>query len=292
MSILSKRRGSDDRPASEPLVTHISAERTVSMRFYLRELLARRDLIRVLVGRELKSQYEMNIVGFTWWLLEPASLTMVYVLVVQVIFDKGKPGYPLLVLCALLAYKWLASALIGSMNTVRGHANLITDVYFPRALLPLVEVVVGLAHFLVGLCIIPILMVAYRHDIAGASWQLLWMPLIVFVEFVLILGLAYPMTVWGLRFRNLSNLSANLFRIWFYLTPGIWELSDIADRPNFVLLVKLNPLTGIFVSLKNVILHAQRPDWELGWSFLCGLLFIALGARYFIKREAQFGKQV
>jgi ABC-type polysaccharide/polyol phosphate export permease len=269
-------------------VRKASAKRQVTARAYLRELWTRKDLIRVLASRELKSQYEMNVIGFAWWLAEPLTLTLIYVIVIDFILGSSEPAFPLFVLCALLPFKWFASGLTGSMGTVRLNGQLVTDVYFPRALLPLVENVVGLAHFGIGLAIIPIFMGVYG---IAPTIHLLWLPLVMLAQFVLILAFAYPLSVWGLYYRNVQNLSGNILRLWFYLSPGIWSLDRI-DKPWIVNIVKLNPLTGLFTSYRGAILKGHAPGWDLAYSFGLGVVVLVWGFRYFIRREAQFGKLV
>lgn len=274
-----------------PIETVISARQHVSLRFYLRELWDRRSLVGVLAGRELKSKYEMNVVGFAWWLLEPLSLTLVYVVVVSLIFRAGTRDipYPLFVVIALLPYKWLASSLIGSMNVVRTNANLVTDVYFPRALLPITETVVGLAHFCVGLAVIPIFMIAYK---VPTSWHLVFLPLVMATEFVLVLGIGYLLAVWGLIFRNLPGLTAQLLRLWFYLSPGLWDMSRVRV-PWHRTLVELNPLTGIFLGYRNALIaRHSAPWWTLAYSAGFGVVALLVGFWYFRRKEANFGKAI
>lgn len=272
----------------QAIVTRISAKRVVSPRFYLRELWDRRSLIAMLTGRQLKSNYEMTVVGFAWWLLEPLSLTLVYVVIVQFIFDQVIPAYPLFVLIALLPYKWLAQSLTSAMGTVRSHGSLVADVYFPRAVLPITECVVGLAHFGVGLAVVPIFMAVYG---IGPTWHLVFLPLVLLVQLVFTLGLAYPLAVWGLNYRNLQGLTGNLLRLWFYLSPSIWQL-DRVDDPALITLIKLNPFTGLLESYRGAILTHHAPGWELAWTAAVGMVAVVAGGRYFMRREAQFGKQI
>ncbi|MFA5891130.1 MAG: hypothetical protein WDA27_09305 [Actinomycetota bacterium] len=267
-----------------------TARSVAGYRHYVRELWQRRSLIRVLAGRELKSSYEMNVVGFAWWLMEPLSLTAVYYFLINVL--RGGTSTPraqvLQVLVAVLPYKWLASSLIGSMGVVRANSNLVTDLYFPRALLPITEIAVGLAHFLVGLLVIPLFMIALG---IAPSWSILALPLVVFVQSVLILGLAYPMSVWGLNYRNLPGLTVNLLRLWFYLSPGLYTLDSLhvewARR-----LMHLNPLTGLFESYRGAVVTGSIPVWDLLYSFVFGGIFVVAGGFYFTRREPHFGKML
>lgn len=272
--------------------TVIGARTRVPARRYLAEAWQRKDLVRVLAGRELKSNYEMNIIGFAWWLLEPLSLTAVYYIFMEIISTGSthEPNRILFILISLLSFKWLQSALIGAMGAVRANANLITDLYFPRALLPITEVSVGLVHYLVGLLVIPILMVILG---VTPSWHIVFLPLVMAVQFLLALGLSYPMSVWGLNYRNLPGLTSNLLRLWFYLSPGIWALSRLDEgHPVAKRLVGFNPLTGLFESYRGAIFTRHAPGWELAFTAAFGLVAAIIGGAYFMRREAQFGKQL
>lgn len=280
-----------------PIITKISAGQTASVPRYVREAWNRRSLVLVLTGRELKSTYEMNLVGFTWWLLEPLSLTLVYVVLFSYILKTDEPAYPLFVLIALLSFKWLSSALIGAMSTVRKNATLVTDLYFPRALLPFSEVVTELAHFMIGLVIVPFFMIPYKIT---PSLDLLYLPLVIVIQFVLTLGIAYPLSAWGVNYRNLPGLVGNLLRLWLYLSPALWSLETRVSNPTHRFLVRLNPLTGVFQSYRGAIglkpsgttvTHAA-PTWDLAYSALFGVVALALGGWYFIRRESQFGKMI
>lgn len=278
-------------PRSSAHETVIGARTRIPAGRYMAESWQRRDLVRVLAGRELKSNYEMNIIGFIWWLLEPLSLTLVYYVLMDIVSGSSthEPNRLLFILVSLLSYKWLASALIGAMGSVRANANLITDLYFPRALLPITEVSVGLAHFLVGLLVVPLVMLMLG---VTPSWHLIFLPLVIAVQFLFAVGLSYPMSVWGLNYRNLPGLTSNILRLWFYMSPGIWALSRLSDHPLASKLIRLNPLTGLFESYRGAIFTRQAPGWDLAWTAAFGLLAAVIGGAYFIRREAQFGKEL
>jgi ABC-type polysaccharide/polyol phosphate export permease len=254
---------------------------------YIRELWQRRALVRVLAARELKSTYEMNVVGFAWWLLEPLSMTAVYYVLINILQHGSSrdPTQFLSILVALLSFKWFTQSIVGSMGVVRANSSLITDVYFPRALLPVAELVTGLAHFGVGLLTVPVFML-FVH--VGPSRALVWLPVVIAVQFLFMLGLAYPLSVWGLTYRNLPGLAANILRLWFYLSPGLYTLASVGSR--FRGLMQLNPLTGIFQGYRGAILTHQAPDWTLLYTAAVGAMAVVLGGWYFTRREPHFGK--
>jgi ABC-type polysaccharide/polyol phosphate export permease len=266
------------------------AHGVVAFFHYIRELWQRRMLVRVLAARELKSTYEMNIVGFGWWLLEPLSMAAVYYVLINILTNRGAGDKTLFlsILISLLSFKWLSQSLIGSMGVVRANQSLVTDVYFPRALLPLTELVIGMAHFGVGLLTVPVFMLVFG---VGVSPTLVWLPIIMAVQFLFMLGLAYPLSVWGLTFRNLPNLMSNILRLWFYLSPGLYVLSTVPSGRARTLM-RFNPLTGIFEGYRGAIITQRSPDWTLAWTAFIGVLFVVFGGWYFTRREPHFGKML
>jgi ABC-type polysaccharide/polyol phosphate export permease len=255
---------------------------------YARELWNRRSLVRVLAGRQLKSEYEMNIVGFAWWLLEPLSLTAVYFVLINIL-QSGRvasdPTRLLSILIAMLPFKWFTQSLIGSMGVVRANASLVNDVYLPRALLPITQLVIGLAHFGVGLLVVPIFMAVLG---VGPSWALLWLPVVVAVQFVFMLGIAYIFAVWGLNYRNLPGLTGNLLRLWFYLSPALYTLDKLSGTSKTIM--QFNPLTGIFQGYRGAILTHTAPDWTLLYTAVLGIVITIFAGWFFTRKEPHFGK--
>jgi ABC-type polysaccharide/polyol phosphate export permease len=190
---------------------------------------------------------------------------------------------------------------------VRANASLVTDIYFPRALLPITETTIGLAHFGVGLCVIPIFMLFLK---VAPTPNLVYLPLIIAVQVIFNLGAAYPMAVWGLRYRNLPNLMGNILRLWFYLSPALYELARFKNG-KVLFIMELNPLTGLFESYRRVFAlagstatqacpkcpllphyYAGAPHPALIWTFALGSMMLLIGAWYFTRKEAQFGKEI
>lgn len=254
---------------------------------YIRETWERRSLIRVLASRKLKANYEMTLVGFAWWIFEPLSLAMVYFVLFNIISNRG-PAFMVLLLSALLPYKWLRQTILQSMNTVTANANLVSDIYFPRALLPMSDLFVGASHFGVALLIMPPLMLVFGYPFTA---KILLLPVIVAIEAVLALGFAYPAAVWGLYFQNLSNFSGNFIRMWFYLSPSVWTLDQI-DNERFHLLIRLNPLTGLFEGYRSVFLGDPLHLADLAITLAWAVVLFLVGSYYFTRRESQFGKLV
>lgn len=268
--------------------------RLASYGAYLREVWDRRGLVRILSARKLRANYELSLVGFGWWLLEPITQTAVYFVLFNVIFNGRRENFIVWLLAALLPYKWFRQTVLQSMGTVRANANLISDLYFPRALLPIADMSVALSHFLVGLLIFPPVLLIH------GLWftpKLAILPLVMAVQLLLSLGFAYPFAVWGLYYQNLQNFSGNLLRLWFYLSPSIWAVEDLRNRiedpERFEMIrtiIRLNPLTGLFEGYRSALLGMPIRWADLAITMAWAVAMLVLGSYYFTRRESQFGK--
>src|ERR1044071_748781 len=135
-----------------------------------------RELLYFLVWRDLKVRYKQTVIGIGWALFQP----LISMVIFTVIFGKlakipsdGLP-YSIFVYSALLPWNYFATALQRCVASVVGDAPLISKVYFPRLILPIVGTLSGLADFIVSFSLLLALMAIHR---IGVSWSILFLPL-------------------------------------------------------------------------------------------------------------------
>jgi lipopolysaccharide transport system permease protein len=150
------------------------------------------------------------------------------------------------------------------------------------------DLTVGAAHFGIALLLMPPLMLAFGFPFTVNMFLL---PLIVFVQAILALGLAYPAAVWGLYFQNLSNFSGNFIRMWFYLSPSLWTLDEVQNE-TYRTIIRINPLTGLFEGYRAVFLGHPMHWADFGITCIWAVVLFVVGSYYFTRRESQFGKLV
>jgi ABC-type polysaccharide/polyol phosphate export permease len=188
----------------------------------LQALWSRRDLVKYFVRSDLKIIYRNKVLGLLWALLDPLMMMLVYILLVVVIFRRGSPQFPVLLFAALLAWHWFVNSLSSSVRAITGNAKLIQTVYFPKAVLPLSRVLVGLINFLLGLIVLVPLLLIFE---AKFTFNLLWLPLLIFMQFLFTIGAALLCAALGVYARDLENILQFGLRIWFYLSPALYFIS-------------------------------------------------------------------
>src|SRR5262245_26748859 len=108
------------------------------MRDFCRTLYRHRELIAVLVAKQLKLRYRGSVLGFCWTLLNPLALMIVYTLVFSVYLRVEVERYPAFLFTGLLPWIWFASSLQQGVTSILDGAPLVTRSQFPAEVLPVV----------------------------------------------------------------------------------------------------------------------------------------------------------
>ena len=118
----------------------------------LRELWAYRELLLVLTMRDIKVRYKQTVLGAAWAILQPFMTMVVFTIFFGHLANMPSDGfpYPVFVYSALVPWTFFANAITSSSNSLVGSAHLISKVYFPRLIIPLSAVGVGIVDFAVA----------------------------------------------------------------------------------------------------------------------------------------------
>ena len=256
----------------------------------IREMWSRRRLARYLIRAQLHKDGADTILGNLWWIFDPLLQMGVYVVLVSIIFRSGKPDYPLFVFSAILPWKWFTSGINDGITSVTSRDTIIKQVKFPKIVLPLAATVSGVVNFTFGLIPLMALTVLFYSD--RLSPTLLFIPVIAAVQFVFTLAMSITVSAVNVFFRDIANVARHGLRLWFYLSPALYTLSDVEARsPTLGRIVAINPWTPLFESYRAVVYNKALPDWGgLAVLLLVSLVLLALAVLFFKRLEPSFAK--
>ncbi|MGI8606904.1 MAG: ABC transporter permease [Gaiellaceae bacterium] len=243
-------------------------------------------MLLALTLSDLRARYGRGPWQLAKWLLDPFAVVGVYLLLVTFVLDRPGSAPGLSLACAVVPFQLVMSTLINAMGAVDTRRAIILNMRFPRALIPASALLTEAVAFGGSLVLLPLMMAAYG---VGPTGSILWLPFVLAANLVFALGLAYPASLFGLWFRDLRILAISLVRAAFFLAAGLVALSEIPGRTGE--LVRLNPLTGIFESYRDVLLFQQRPAaWELLYPLLVGLVLLAVFIPLYGREQQHFAK--
>lgn len=270
--------------AAPPATIIAPSQGWVSVR--LSEVWAYRELLYFLVWREIKVRYKQTAIGVSWAIVQP-FMTMV---VFSVFFGRfaGIPSdgvpYPVFAYCALLPWQLFAFALAESTNSVVNNQRLLTKVYFPRVILPLAAIGVGLVDFGLAFLVLFGLMAYFGVGLASAIWTV---PLWAALGVVTALGAGLWLSALNVAYRDIRYAVPFLTQIWLFATPVAYPTSIVPEawRP----LYALNPMVGVVDGFRWALLGTSRPALlTVGVSAASVLLLLVSGLYYFRRTERTF----
>jgi lipopolysaccharide transport system permease protein len=214
----------------------------------------RRDLLRELIARDMSLRYRGSALGITWTLLYPLAQLLVLASVFSSILPLNIHNYTAFLFIGLLAYDWFTSGLLFATGAIVNNRELMRRPGVPTRILPIVAVSSTLLHFLLSLPILFALLVANHVKITSA---ILVLPLLIGVQFTLILSLAYPLCIIHVWFRDTQYFLRVALQLLFYLTPVFYQADAIPAQ--YQAYYRLNPMVPLLDAYRDVLLLGVLP---------------------------------
>lgn len=247
----------------------------------IREVWTYRELLHVLVWRDIKVRYKQTALGVAWAILQP-FLTMV---VFSVFFgglakvpSDGIP-YPLFVYAALLPWQLFAYSLTESTNSLVANQNLITKVYFPRLVVPLSAVLAGLADFAVAFGVLVLLMFYYN---VIPTLAIVALPIFVVLAIMTALAAGLWLSALNVQYRDVRYTIPFLTQFWMFLSPIAYPSTLIPEQWRAV--YGLNPMAGVVEAFRWALLGRGDPPGPLLLVSTGAVIVLLVGGLYYFRR--------
>jgi len=262
----------------------------------LKDVWLRRELLWILVARNLKIRYKHSVLGFFWSLLGPLLLILIYATFAAILrFSAGVPNYLQFLVIGIVVWQFLSMCLNDSLYAIMGNVNLVKKTAFPRIILPLAMVLANLLNFLLTWIVLFVYLAVVRME-----FQFLWLlPVVLLIQFALCLGLALGLSAINVFFRDTEHILGVGTLAWFFMTPIFYpvqmQLEKLPDNVEW--LAFLNPMTGIVWAYRSLLMGSKLPDMAVPRSFLlisalvC-FAVLGIGLATFHKLQTRFGDEL
>ena len=251
-----------------------------------RELWRYKDLFWFLIKRDIKTKYAQSILGIGWAIIQPVFSMIVFTIVfgnLAKVSSEGVP-YALFSYTALVPWTYFSNSLTSSSSSLLASKKMITKVYFPRLVVPIVPVLATLVDFSVSLLILIGMLIWFGFIPSLGS---LFIPLFVLLMTLAASGLGMWLTALAIQYRDI-RYGLNFFvRLLMYISPVIYATSSVPEK--YQIFYALNPLVGVIEGFRAVLLNTQKIPWDfLGIGTLMATILFVTGAIYFRKMENKF----
>lgn len=213
------------------------------------------NLTKELAITDFKLRYYGSVLGYFWSLMKPFMLFGVIYVAFSNIMRFETENYSFFLLLGIISWNFFADATMAGSRAILDKANLITKIYFPRIVVVIAASWTAFLTFIINLFIF---FVFYVIAEKGIPWTALFFPFYILLIYALALGISFALSVFTVKFRDVTHIWEVLLQVGFWGTPIIYPLEIIAQKYHRIFY--LNPMTRIIEHSRALILYGTVPD--------------------------------
>lgn len=244
----------------------------------------------LLSARDLKVRYSTSFLGYLWSVLDPLVMSAIYWFVFTQVFkrDVGEDPYIIFLISALLPWVWFNASVSDFTRAFKKDARLVRSTSIPRSIWVNRIVLSKGMEYLFSL---PVL-IAFAVFTPGTEfgWGVLWMPVAMILQTILLVGLGLLVAPLCVLFVDLERTTALILRAMFYATPIIYNVTDLPGI--FQTLGAFNPLAGIFMLYRMPFFPDQWNPFTLVVSVTMTFVILGIGLWVFRAMERPVLKEL
>ena len=197
--------------------------------------------------------YRSTTLGIFWLFARPLLPILIGTLVFGQFLQVPSDGIPYFLFFLVGSTAWLTfeRCVLTITRSLSQNRGLLTQVYFPRLLIPTTAAAPALVNF--GIYVLLIAGALLYYLFTASVWYLVVGPRLLAAMFAMFLivvfaiGLGFWTTVFEARHRDVRFALRYVLRFWSYLTPVIYPMSQVPPEHRWLLYVNpMAPLVEIF----------------------------------------------
>lgn len=253
-----------------------------------------RDLLFLFVKRDVITAHKQTVLGPLWYLIQPLFTSITFTIIFNNLagIETGSVPPFLFNLTGIAVWNYFTSCLTGTSNTFANNAGIFGKVYFPRMISPLSKVISNLLKFGIQLIILTVFYLYFYLNGAAISlnFSFILFPFIVLIIGIFGLGLGMIISSMVTKYRDLNYLVGFGVQLLMYVSAVMYPMALVQQKmPNFVWLVKYNPLAYIIESTRHMILNVgQLSIGGLVYTLGVTIAVFIVGILLFNKTEKNF----
>lgn len=209
-----------------------------------------RELLKTSVKKEVRSKYKNSFLGVLWSFLNPLLQIIVYAIIFSLILKNKQDNYAIFLCAGLIPWTYFSISINKSAFTIIENGNIIKKVYFPREIIPISVVTAETINFLISTIIILGFVI---FGGIGISKYILYYPLVLIAQYLVILAISFVVSSICVYFRDLQHFIGIILQLLFYATPIVYSQDSIP--PEYQWILKYNPMTYIVNAYRNIFYY-------------------------------------
>lgn len=296
------------RIAAEPLVQVGAAGVVGGTARSIREIWQSRELLGLLVRREVKSRYKNSSLGVVWSLFRPLVQLLIYYFAIGQVLGAARmiPDFAIFVFIGLTVWGLFSEIVSGATSSLIVNSGLVKKVYLPREIFPLSAVGSALFNFAVQLVVLLLAIALLSSFPADARLLLAPLAIVTLVVFSVAIGLM--LSAFNVYMRDTEHLVEIALVIFFWLSPIVYSYTFVHSTLGGGWLEQLylaNPVTVAIIAMQRALWNAGttatgalQQDWpeylelRLVITFAISVLLLWIAQRVFARLQGDFAQEL
>lgn len=210
-------------------------------------------------------------------------------MVFSVIMRAGIKDYYLFLFVALVPWIFFSTSLSGGASCIWAQQDMVKKIYFPREVLPVSYVTSQFVNMLLSFIVIFGVLIFSGHAINLIA--ILYLPIIMVVEFVLALGVAMLTSAITVYFRDMEYILGIVAMAWQFLTPVMYAIDMAPEKVRFIF--HLNPMTPVIEAYRDILYYGRVPELNTLFSaVIIGVMVLVTGWFTFHRLQKHFVEEL
>jgi lipopolysaccharide transport system permease protein len=265
----------------------------ISFASYLKEIWESKELLWILAKKDVLVKYKQSVFGIAWSAVRPLITTLVMAFAFGKIGGNIKPemaiNFTLVVIPGVIVWLFFSQSLLSLSQSIVFNSNLVTKVFFPRIIIPLSTIFLGLIDVLIAICVFLSLCVWFQFL---PDWKIVFVPIFILLSFLAAFGIGLIAAVLNVKYRDIGQLVPFIIQFGYFISPVGYttEMAKAQLSPIYYKIFLLNPVTGVADALRwSMLGNYAQFNWD---SFIPLIIFILISLVFsiffFRKHENSF----
>ena len=225
----------------------------------LKEVWAYKDLIWLLIKRDITSVYKQTILGPLWMIIQPIFTTAIYTFTFSMSAKLSTDGLPpvLFYLLGQTFWNYFSDCLNKTSNTFIANASVFGKVYFPRLVVPISVMFSSLIKLGLQFALFFIVYLYYYNtaeNIQPHLSMILFLPLGVLLLGLFSLSMGIIFSSFTTKYRDLIFLLGFAVQLLMFASCVVFPVTMYSAKAQSVLM--LNPIVTIMEAIKYTLTGA------------------------------------
>lgn len=252
---------------------------------YLKEFWKYKDLLRLMIAKNIKLKYRRSFLGYVWSILNPLLIMIVLTLVFSSMFNRQIENYPVYLFTGRLLFTFMTTSTTNAIYSITSSASLLKKTYVPKYIFTVAKVTSALIDLVFSLGALLIVLIATRSPI---TWHALLFPVVLFQEYVFCIGLGLFLAQANVFFRDTQFIYNAVTTAWLYLTPLFYPMESLNATLRWCI-EHFNPMYFYVSQFRDLIYYGRFPQQaQVLYGCISAMSMLALGIWSFMRSKDKF----